>query len=146
MKARYSPKSRRGVAAVEFALVAPLFFMFVFGIIEYGRMVMVQQVMTNAAREGARIAIVPGTATATVQSQVATYLTNGAVISSASVLNSGTGKPSMTVSPDPPSGAASGSLVTVTVTVPFTSVSWLPTPIYLGATTMTATCTMRTEN
>ena len=146
MKARASYRFRRGVAAVEFALVAPLFFMFVFGIIEFGRMVMVQQIMTNAAREGARIAIVPGTATATVQSQVATYLVNGAVISSTSALNGGTGKPTMTVSPDPPSGAASGSLVTVTVTVPFTAVSWLPTPIYLGATTMTATCTMRTEN
>ena len=48
IKARYSPKSRRGVAAVEFALVAPLFFMFVFGIIEFGWMVMVQQVITNA--------------------------------------------------------------------------------------------------
>ncbi len=45
-------RNRRGTAAVEFALVAPVFFLLVFGMIEYGRMVMVQQVITNASREG----------------------------------------------------------------------------------------------
>ena len=39
--------SRRGVAAVEFALVAPVFFLVVLGIIEFGRMAMVQQVLAN---------------------------------------------------------------------------------------------------
>ena len=38
-------KQRRGAAAVEFAIVAPVFFLLVFGMIEYGRMVMVQQVL-----------------------------------------------------------------------------------------------------
>ena len=41
-------RNRRGTAAVEFALVAPVFFLLVFGMIEYGRMVMVQHVITNA--------------------------------------------------------------------------------------------------
>ena len=55
----FNPRTRdlrtksRGVAAVEFALVAPLFLLFLFGMIEFGRMVMVQQVLTNASREGA---------------------------------------------------------------------------------------------
>ncbi len=44
-------RNRRGAAAVEFAIVAPVFFLLVFGMIEYGRMVMVQQVITNASRE-----------------------------------------------------------------------------------------------
>ena len=48
---------RRGVAAVETAMVLPLCLLFIFGIMEYGRFVMVQQVVTNAAREGCRYAV-----------------------------------------------------------------------------------------
>jgi Flp pilus assembly protein TadG len=35
-------RNRQGAAVVEFALVAPLFFLLVFGIIEFGRLIMVQ--------------------------------------------------------------------------------------------------------
>jgi len=35
-------RNRRATAAVEFAIVAPVFLLLVFGMIEYGRMVMVQ--------------------------------------------------------------------------------------------------------
>ena len=47
---------RRGAVTVEAALVLPMFLMFLFGIMEYGRYVMMLQVLTNAAREGARYA------------------------------------------------------------------------------------------
>ncbi|MGD9723026.1 MAG: TadE/TadG family type IV pilus assembly protein [Pirellulales bacterium] len=47
---------RRGGAIVEAALVLPLVLMFLFGIMEYGRYVMMRQILTNAAREGARYA------------------------------------------------------------------------------------------
>jgi Flp pilus assembly protein TadG len=49
---------RRGVALVEFAFVALLFMMLLFGIIEYCRLIFTQQVMFNAVREGARFAVV----------------------------------------------------------------------------------------
>ena len=126
---------RRGAAVVEFAFVAPVFFLLVFGMIEFGRMVMVQQIITNAAREGARVAILPSETTAQVTTAVSNYLT-GAGISGATT----------TVSPSPPSSAAYGALVTVTVTIPFTSVSWTASPIFLGSKTLTATCEMRSEN
>ena len=48
--------ARRGATVVEFAVVSPLFFLFIFGLIEFGRYVMVQQALTNAAREGSRTA------------------------------------------------------------------------------------------
>ena len=51
----------------------------------------------------------------------------------------------VTVSPDPPSNAEFGDPVTVTVTVPFNQVSWLPSPMYLGGKSMTAATTMRRE-
>src|SRR6186713_1829831 len=70
---------RRGAAAVEFAIVLPVFVILVFGMIEYGRMVMVQQVITNASREGARSAVLDGATTTSVQSAVTTYLTNAQI-------------------------------------------------------------------
>jgi Flp pilus assembly protein TadG len=47
---------RHGTYAVEFALVFPVLILFMFAIFEYGRFLMVRQLLDNAAREGARIA------------------------------------------------------------------------------------------
>ncbi len=58
------PRRSSGQAMVEFALIAPLFFALLFAIIEFGRMVYIQQMLNNSAREGARYAIVHGAATA----------------------------------------------------------------------------------
>ena len=52
----------RGQALVEFALVAPLLILVLFSIIEFGRAVYYIQMLDNAAREGARYAIVHGAA------------------------------------------------------------------------------------
>jgi Flp pilus assembly protein TadG len=128
-------KKRKGAAAVEFALVAPVFVLLVFGMIEYGRMVMVQQVITNASREGARRAVLDGATATDVSSTVTTYLTNGAV-SGATV----------TMNPTNPATVVAGNPITVTVSVPYTAVSWLPAPFFLGNTTMTANSTMRRES
>jgi Flp pilus assembly protein TadG len=45
---------------VEFAIVAPIFFLLLFGIIEGGRFIFYYQTLSNATREGARYAIVHG--------------------------------------------------------------------------------------
>ncbi len=52
----YRPKrgSRRGQALVEFALVIPIFFLLVFGLIDLGRAVFVYNSLAEGAREGAR--------------------------------------------------------------------------------------------
>ena len=50
----------RGQALAEFALVAPIFFLLLFGIIEGGRFILYYQALNNAVREGARYAIVHG--------------------------------------------------------------------------------------
>jgi hypothetical protein len=47
----------RGAVAVEFAVVLPLLALILFGVIEYGYALYVQQSLTNAAREGCRIAV-----------------------------------------------------------------------------------------
>lgn len=51
----------RGAAIVEFAVVAPVLIAILMGIIEYGYVFLVQQTLTNAAREGARIAVLQST-------------------------------------------------------------------------------------
>ena len=50
------PDRRRGVAAVEFAVVLPLLTIFIFGIWDMGRLIEVQNVLEQAAREGGRTA------------------------------------------------------------------------------------------
>jgi hypothetical protein len=114
--------------------------MMVFGMLEFGRAVMVQQMITNASREGARIAILDGATTSNVQTTVASYLTTSGI--------SGT---TVTVSPNPPSNAGYGDPVTVSVSIPFGQVSWVPLPkipwtdIDLKAKTLHATTVMRRE-
>ena len=50
--------NQKGAAAVEFAIVIVLLLTLIFGMIEFGLAMFNQQVITNAAREGARAGIV----------------------------------------------------------------------------------------
>ena len=50
--------SQKGVAAVEFAIVLPLLVLLIFAMIEFGLYLFNRQVITNAAREGARYGVV----------------------------------------------------------------------------------------
>ena len=129
-------RKQRGAAAVEFAVVAPIFVLLLFGMIEYGRMVMVQQMLTNATREGARRAVLDGTTVASVKTTVQDYLTGGHIT---------VNDDEITVAPNP-STAAFGDPVTVSLTVPFSRVSWLPSPMFLGNANMSATSVMRRES
>jgi Flp pilus assembly protein TadG len=54
------PGGDRGAAAVEFALVLPLLLILIFGLIDFGRALNEQIVLTQAAREGARVAALGG--------------------------------------------------------------------------------------
>jgi Flp pilus assembly protein TadG len=58
---RHSRRTRRhGAAAVEFALTAPLFFMFLFAGMEFARANTLRNLCDNAALEAARVGMVPG--------------------------------------------------------------------------------------
>ena len=63
-------KSRAGQALAEFAIVLPVLLLIVFGIIEFSLAFRTFQVVTNSAREGARVAVVPSTTTADVEDAV----------------------------------------------------------------------------
>ena len=61
MKHTTRRKNRTGATAVEFAFIVLPFFMLVFGIVEFGRLMMVKDLMTEASREAARLASVNST-------------------------------------------------------------------------------------
>jgi Flp pilus assembly protein TadG len=64
---------------VEFALVLPLLLLVMLGVAEFGFMFQRYEVVTNAAREGARLAVLPGYADGDVRARVAAYLSSGRV-------------------------------------------------------------------
>jgi len=130
---RGTAAQRRGASAVEFAIVAPLFFLLIIGIVEFGRALMVQQILTNASRVGAREAIT----LSTTQSEVVSAATNYASSTSVPGVNVG-------VSPSP-STAVAGDMVSVTVSIPYSDITWIPAPWFLSSTTLTATSAMRKE-
>jgi Flp pilus assembly protein TadG len=72
-------RSEDGAQLIEFALVLPMLLLVVLGIAEFGFIFQRYEVLTNAAREGARIAVLPGYSTADVQARVAAYVTAGRV-------------------------------------------------------------------
>ena len=70
-------QSERGAELIEFALILPLLLAMLAGIVDFGRMFQRMEVTTNAAREGARLATLPGYSQADVQSRVAAYMNAG---------------------------------------------------------------------
>ena len=67
----------RGAELVEFALALPLLLVVFGGIIDFGLLLQRHQVLSNAAREGARLAVLPGYALGDVQARVQAYVREG---------------------------------------------------------------------
>ena len=69
--------NERGAALLEVALTLPLLLLVATGIFEFGRAYQTWQILTNAAREGARIAVLPGMNDDAVEERVVEYMTSG---------------------------------------------------------------------
>ena len=65
---------RRATAVVELAVVSPLMFAMLFGIIEFGWLFTVQHTMVNASREGARIGILRGASVEEIEETTRSFL------------------------------------------------------------------------
>ena len=70
-------KNERGAALIETAITIPIILLISVGIFEFGRAYQTWQVLTNAAREGARVAILTEKTDSDVQSAVQNYMKNG---------------------------------------------------------------------
>lgn len=126
-----SRRARRGVAAVEFAFVAPIFFLLTIAAFEFGRLNVMRHTADNAAYEAARHAMVPG-ATAAEAVEKATDLLN--IV--------GTRGARVTV--NPPVLGPKVDKVNVTIDVPMSQNGWI-TPRMTRLKTIRATSTLVTE-
>ena len=106
-------KRERGAAMIEMALTLPLLLLLSVGVFEFGRAFQTWQVITNATREGARLAVLPGASDDAVTLRVHTYLDAGqlpfAYSADVSVDHDGT----IAI------GATTAAASTVTVSYPF---------------------------
>ena len=138
----------RGTALLETAMTLPLLLLVSVGIFEFGRAFQTWQVLTNAAREGARLAVMPSAAAGAVDARVKSYLTSGQLdnVANATVVVN----PAATV--DIGAGAtATASLVTVTYPFEFMVLQPVASLLVSGTKVgepivLTATATMRNES
>jgi Flp pilus assembly protein TadG len=70
-------KNERGAALLEAAITIPMILLICVGIFEFGKAFQTWQVLTNAAREGARIAVLDGTTNDQIDARVRDYLKAG---------------------------------------------------------------------
>ena len=139
-------ESRRGAALVEMALVLPIFVAVTLGVVEFGRAMMVGNLVTNAAREGARLAIIDGSTNSQVEQAIEDFLETAVGVAAGDV--------SVTIdvqpypgNPDPGDQVASCSprdLVVVDVQVPYNKVSYIK-PQFLDGKLLKGSASMRHE-
>lgn len=112
---------RRGASLVEFALLAPVMFLFIFGIVEFARLMMVHEAMTNAAREACREASLATTLNAADAENMARNVMADVTTNAADPQ-----KVKVTVNPASLASISSGTPVTVTVQLNFADIAWIP--------------------
>ena len=95
-------RSERGASAVEFAIVLPMLFLVLGGIVDFGRYFFTQIQVTNASREGVRAAVMYPSPSSTDQAAItaramaAVAGVPGAAVQSVSTCASGATGPSAT--------------------------------------------------
>jgi Flp pilus assembly protein TadG len=129
-----SKRGQRAQAVVELAIILPVLLMVLMGIIEFGRVFMAQQTITNASREGARLGVLPISTISDVESVVSTFM--GAAGLTGSIITSTTN-----VGPDVETGLPTS--VTVQYDLPILTGTIIPV---LGQTiSLSHTTVMRHE-
>jgi len=129
---RKPPRTDRTAAVVvEFAICAPILFLFFFASLEFSRVNMIRQSVENAVYEGARRGIVPGATAANCRA------------SSQVVLNSISARDA-TITVTPSVITKDSPEVTVAVSVPVNSNSWV-VPFFFKDRVISSRMTLRRE-
>lgn len=122
---------RRGAAAVEFAITAPVFFLFLLAAFEFGWLNVMRHTADNAAYEAARAAMVPGASAADATAKATSLLKI-------------VGARGATISITPATLTTSTKDVTVAIDLPMNK-NGLITPRFTSKTTLHSESTLRTE-
>ncbi len=119
---------------MEMAVVTPLFLTLLFGIIEFSWYMSSQQTLTNAAREGCRVAVIKGSLDSEVTTRITNYLTPAGLAGATINLTR---------------ASLADPTETITLTLPYSQISllgemgcFIPS---LNSKVLTATCSMRKE-
>ena len=133
-------RSERGAELIEFALIAPILIFILAGIVDFGMMFRTFEAVTNAAREGARVGVLPGYDPPDVQTRVDAYLAA-----------SGLTGPRTTTVQNVPVATGAGVFTARAVTVNYTyqfAVLGAAAPLFggnFGTINLNAVSVMRTE-
>jgi Flp pilus assembly protein TadG len=133
-------RDARGAELIEFAMVLPLFLLLTAAIFDFGMMFRTYEAVTNAAREGARVGVLPAYQPADVQARIDTYIAAAGL----------TGPYTVTVTNGPvatPAGTFTARSVVVNYTYQFAFLGVIGAAFGGSYTTipLTATSVMRTE-
>lgn len=125
---------QRGGALLEFALVIPVFAVFLIGIVEIGRAVMVQQTLTDVSHGACRLAILEDKTLGDVETHVQTAMSAASLPAY-----------NLIVDPNPPSDAASFNPITVTVQVDYDEIAFGFVPGFFRPDTLQGVTVMPRE-
>jgi Flp pilus assembly protein TadG len=128
---RLNKTKRAGTTAVEFAVVAPVFFLFIIAAVDFGRLNILRHTADNAAYEAARHAMVPGA-------------TAAEAITKANTILSAVGTVGSTVTVDPAVIDLSVNEITVTIDIPMNQNGWIA-PHFTADKTIIGRSRLRTE-
>ena len=140
-------RSERGAALLEAAITIPMLLLISVGIFEFGRAWQTWQVLTNAAREGARLAVLPDPTAGVPEARVREYMTGGQLPGAQTAAVSVNRSSSITVN------GAAVSASEVTIDYPFSFIVLQPVARLVspgtslgGPLTMRAQAVMRNES
>ncbi len=121
---RICRRTRAGTTTVEFAIIFPIFLIFLFGLIDIGRGFMVSHLLTDAARAGCRQAVLPSKSNSDVKATVNDLLSKE---------NFGSLTPTIKVNGAEAdvSTAKSGDEITVVLSASTDTITWLPVHRFL---------------
>lgn len=132
MKNRSQRQSNRtGATAVEFALVAPVFFLVLMSMFEFSRLNVLRHTADNAAYEAARVAMIPGASAAEATAE-------------AQRLMNIIGARGTNITVDPGTITNDTTEVTVSIAIPLDQNGWV-VPRFTKGQTLNAQSTLRTE-
>jgi Flp pilus assembly protein TadG len=139
-------RAERGAELIELALVLPILLLVFVAIVDFALVFQRYLTISNAAREGARIAVLPGYTQTDVQNRVTQYVREGIGDSTASPTTVLT-----IVAIDPPGPTPAFPAAQVTVTLTHSYLFLGPVSGLLGGgsfttVTLAARSTMRTES
>lgn len=137
---------QRGTALLEAAVTIPIILLIAVGIFDLGRAYQTWQVLTNAAREGARVSVLPNMTVSAVQTRARDYMYSGQLADVGSATIDVNRNATIVVN------GANVSASQVTVQYPFSFIALQPVARLVnqnsgqsGSLTMVATALMRNE-